>query len=54
MVAPPKPGERPQFKYPAEGIPELVDYQGQKKSDRSGDRCWHRADCLGRFDGWDK
>lgn len=30
MVAPPKPGERPQFKYPADGTPELVDYEGQK------------------------
>ena len=30
MVAPPKPGERPQFTYPADGTPELVDYQGQK------------------------
>ncbi|MEL6581211.1 MAG: SDR family oxidoreductase [Cyanobacteria bacterium J06621_12] len=30
MVAPPKPGERPQFSYPAAGTPELVDYQGQK------------------------
>ena len=30
MVAPPKPGERPQFTYPAAGTPELVDYQGQK------------------------
>lgn len=30
MVAPPKPGERPQFEYPADGTPELVDYEGQK------------------------
>ncbi|MEL6929703.1 MAG: SDR family oxidoreductase [Cyanobacteria bacterium J06600_6] len=30
MVAPPKPGERPQFEYPVDGTPELVDYQGQK------------------------
>lgn len=30
MVAPPKPGERPQFTYEADGTPELVDYQGQK------------------------
>ena len=30
MVAPPKPGERPQFEYAADGMPELVDYQGQK------------------------
>ena len=30
MAAPPKPGERPQFTYPADGTPELVDYQGQK------------------------
>jgi len=30
MVAPPKPGERAQFEYPADGTPELVDYQGQK------------------------
>jgi len=30
MVAPPKPGERPQFEYPNDATPELVDYQGQK------------------------
>ena len=30
MVAPPKPGERPQFEYESDGIPEIVDYQGQK------------------------
>ena len=30
MVAPPKPGERPEFTYDPEGMPELVDYQGQK------------------------
>ena len=30
MVAPPKPGERPQFKYESDGMPEVVDYQGQK------------------------
>jgi len=30
MAAPPKPGERPQFAYPTDGTPELVDYQGQK------------------------
>lgn len=30
MVAPPKPGERPQFTYEANGTPELVDYEGQK------------------------
>ncbi|MBW4535823.1 MAG: SDR family oxidoreductase [Pleurocapsa minor HA4230-MV1] len=30
MVAPPQPGERPQFSYPPDGTPELVDYQGQK------------------------
>lgn len=30
MVAPPKPGERPQFEYDADSTPELVDYQGQK------------------------
>lgn len=30
MVAPPKPGERPQFAYDPDGMPELVDYQGQK------------------------
>jgi uncharacterized protein YbjT (DUF2867 family) len=30
MVAPPKPGERPQFEYVPDGTPELVDYQGQK------------------------
>lgn len=29
MVAPPQPGERPQFEYEPEGTPELVDYQGQ-------------------------
>lgn len=30
MVAPPKPGEPPQFTYESDGTPELVDYQGQK------------------------
>lgn len=30
MVAPPKPGEPPQFAYEPDGMPELVDYQGQK------------------------
>ena len=30
MAAPPEPGERPQFTYPENGTPELVDYQGQK------------------------
>ncbi|MEN9871188.1 MAG: hypothetical protein RLZZ171_2180 [Cyanobacteriota bacterium] len=30
MVAPPQPGERPQFSYPPDGTPEVVDYQGQK------------------------
>ena len=30
MVAPPKPGERPEFEYPERGTPELVDYHGQK------------------------
>ena len=30
MLEPPKPGERPQFFYAADGLPELVDYQGQK------------------------
>ena len=30
MVAPPAPGERPQFEYDPEGMPEIVDYQGQK------------------------
>ena len=30
MVAPPKPGERPQFEYESDGMPEVVDYQGQK------------------------
>ena len=30
MTAPPKQGERPQFEYPADGTPELVDYRGQK------------------------
>ena len=26
----PEPGERPQFEYPNDATPELVDYQGQK------------------------
>jgi uncharacterized protein YbjT (DUF2867 family) len=30
MIAPPQPGERPQFEYIPDGTPELVDYQGQK------------------------
>ncbi|MEL6493577.1 MAG: SDR family oxidoreductase [Cyanobacteria bacterium J06623_7] len=30
IAAPPQPGERPKFSYPADGTPELVDYQGQK------------------------
>lgn len=30
MVAPPKPGERPEFVYPAGGLPEQVDWHGQK------------------------
>lgn len=30
MVAPPKPGERPQFEYEPDGMPEIVDYYGQK------------------------
>ena len=30
MIAPPKPGERPQFEYPVDSTPELVDYWGQK------------------------
>jgi uncharacterized protein YbjT (DUF2867 family) len=30
MVAPPKPGERPQFAYDPNETPELVDYLGQK------------------------
>ena len=30
MTAPLKPGERPQFAYPENGTPELVDYYGQK------------------------
>ena len=30
MVAPPQSGERPQFEYAADGMPEQVDYQGQK------------------------
>jgi uncharacterized protein YbjT (DUF2867 family) len=30
MIAPPKPGERPQFEYATDNTPELVDYQGQK------------------------
>ena len=30
MVAPPQPGERPQFTYDADGTPEIIDYQGQK------------------------
>jgi uncharacterized protein YbjT (DUF2867 family) len=30
MIAPPTPGERPQFEYASGETPELVDYQGQK------------------------
>jgi uncharacterized protein YbjT (DUF2867 family) len=30
MAAPPKPGERPVFVYPAGGLPEAVDWIGQK------------------------
>ena len=30
MIAPPAPGERPQFKYEADSTPEIVDYHGQK------------------------
>ncbi|MEM8676359.1 MAG: SDR family oxidoreductase [Cyanobacteria bacterium P01_G01_bin.67] len=30
MVTPPAPGERPQFGYDPEGMPEAVDYYGQK------------------------
>ncbi|MEL6911044.1 MAG: SDR family oxidoreductase [Cyanobacteria bacterium J06598_4] len=30
MVAPPKSGERPQFAYPTQETPELVDFLGQK------------------------
>ena len=30
IAAPPKPEERPQFEYESDGMPELVDYQGQK------------------------
>ena len=30
MVAPPSPGQRPQFEYEAESTPEIVDYCGQK------------------------
>jgi uncharacterized protein YbjT (DUF2867 family) len=30
MIAPPAPGERPQFEYATGETPELVDYQGQK------------------------
>lgn len=30
MKAPPQPGERPQFGYEPDGMPEIVDYQGQK------------------------
>ena len=29
MVAPPQPGQRPEFVYPEGGTPEQVDYQGQ-------------------------
>ncbi|WP_035988067.1 SDR family oxidoreductase [Leptolyngbya sp. KIOST-1] len=29
MVAPPEPGQRPEFVYPEGGTPEQVDYQGQ-------------------------
>ena len=30
MTAPPQPGERPQFEYEPDGMPEIVDYYGQK------------------------
>ena len=30
MLAPPKPGERPQFYYPEDASPEIIDFQGQK------------------------
>ena len=30
MTAPPKEGERPQFSYPEDATPELIDYRGQK------------------------
>ncbi|GAB4242500.1 MAG: SDR family oxidoreductase [Stanieria sp.] len=30
MKAPPQPGERPQFGYEPDGMPEIVDYHGQK------------------------
>jgi uncharacterized protein YbjT (DUF2867 family) len=30
MVAPPEPGQRPEFVYPQGGTPEHVDYQGQR------------------------
>ncbi|VEP11846.1 conserved hypothetical protein [Hyella patelloides LEGE 07179] len=30
MIAPPSPGERPQFEYEPDGMPEMVDYYGQK------------------------
>ena len=30
MIAPPLPGERPQFEYEPDGMPETVDYYGQK------------------------
>ena len=30
MIAPPEPGERPQFEYEPDGMPEKVDYYGQK------------------------
>ena len=30
MIAPPEPGERPQFEYESDGMPETVDYYGQK------------------------
>ena len=30
MKAPPLPGERPQFEYEPDGMPEMVDYYGQK------------------------
>ena len=30
MIAPPQPGERPQFEYESGCLPEVIDYQGQK------------------------
>jgi len=30
MIAPPSDGKPPQFAYPPDGMPEIIDYQGQK------------------------